>query len=83
MNIDTSKIVDIELDGLDHHDWPDLCDAYISNAVYPAVANPRHGVASDWRDLTEEELEWLQENRRDWYYEQIYDLAPDILFGGY
>ena len=61
MNLDLSKIEDIEFDGINHNDYPDFCDAFISSATYQN------------RDMTEEELEVLDEEYRDWVYEKLMD----------
>lgn len=71
MNLDLSKVCDLEFDGISFSDYPDFCNAYISNAVYPKVENPRFGFPEDWRDLTEEELYWLQDNNGEWFYERL------------
>ena len=34
IGMDNNLIDDIEIDGIDHKDYPDYCDAYISNATY-------------------------------------------------
>ena len=57
MNLDISKISGVEVEGIDMSDCPDFCDSYISSATY------------EGRDLTEEELDKLNENR-DFVYEQ-------------
>ena len=61
MNLDLSKIEDIEIDGINHNDYPDFCDAFISSATYQN------------RDMTEEELEILDEEYRDFVYEKLMD----------
>ncbi len=45
--IDTSKVYELEFEGIDHSDYPDYCDAYISAGKI------------DDRDLTDEEIEEL------------------------
>ena len=59
MELDLNKIEDIEFDGIDTNDYPDFCDAFIISATY------------NGRDLTEEELEWVGEDNRDWVYEKL------------
>ena len=54
--IDTSKVTDTEIEDVMLSDYPDFCDAYIANATY------------DGREITEEELEELNEDR-DFIYE--------------
>ena len=61
MDLDLSKIEDIEFDDIDHNDYPDYCDAFISSATY------------NGRDLTEEELERVGDEQSDWVYEKLMD----------
>ena len=61
MNLDLSKIEDIEFDGINHDDYPDYCDAFVTSATYKG------------RDLTEEELEWVGDEHSDWVYEKLMD----------
>lgn len=55
---DYSKIGSIEIEDIDHRDAPDFCDAFISYAEY------------DGREMTEEELEQLNEDS-DFRYESV------------
>ncbi len=57
--IDVNKVEDIEFDGIDHTDFPRFCDAYICDGII------------DDKHLTEEEMDWIMENERDWFYEQL------------
>jgi hypothetical protein len=50
--LNLENISDLEFDGIDHSDYPDYCDAYISGAS----VKDENG---KWREATEEELEWL------------------------
>ncbi len=43
-------VSNIDFDGINHKDYPDYCDAYISSADY------------DGEEMTEEQLEQLNEN---------------------
>ena len=61
MNLDLSKIEDIEFDGINHDDYPDYCDAFVTAATYKG------------RDLSEEELEWVGDEHGDWVYEKLMD----------
>jgi len=45
--IDTSRVRDVQVEGIDYKDYPDFCDAYISDAIYCG------------RDMTELELDEL------------------------
>jgi hypothetical protein len=56
--MDTSKIMNIAFEDVDHSDYPDFCDAYIVSAEVNGVP------------LTEEQLEKLNENR-DYIHEQL------------
>lgn len=57
IELDYDQIENIEMDGIDTSDYPDFCDAYICSATYMG------------RDMTEEELEVLNDDR-DFVYEQ-------------
>ena len=48
--LDYSKISNVFVDGIDMEDYGDFCDAYIESADY------------DGREMTEEELEVLNED---------------------
>ncbi len=63
--VDISKLQDVQLDGIDLGDWPDFCDAYISHATI------------DGRDLTDEQLEYLNSNHGDYVHELASERAID------
>ena len=50
IHIDYSKIEIVEIDGVDHSDYPDYCDAWISKALIGG------------QEATEEQLEVLNNN---------------------
>jgi hypothetical protein len=52
---------DIEIDGIDMRDYPDFCDAFLVGASYKG------------RELTEDELEHVQESNPEWFYDQVWD----------
>jgi hypothetical protein len=59
-----SQLVDIEVEGIDFADYPDFCDAFISSG----------GVETwdgDYRNLTEEEIDWINDNCPDFVYESV------------
>jgi hypothetical protein len=58
MTLDKTKISDIELDGIDHKDSPDYCDAFIYSAEY------------DGRKMTEAELDAINDDS-EFVYEQV------------
>lgn len=64
INLDLSKIVDVEIDGIKRWDYPDFVDSYITKA-YIDLGN------KDFRELTEEELEYLNEREREFVYQKV------------
>ena len=56
--MDYSKITNIDFEGIDHKDYPDYCDAYISSADY------------EGEPMTEEQLEEINENK-DFVYDKL------------
>ena len=60
--LDLTKIVDIEFDGIDHSDYPDYSDVFISRAF---IKEDGH-----WLELTDKELDWLND-QREFVYEKL------------
>jgi hypothetical protein len=60
IKLDLSKIDNIQFEDVDYNDYPDFCDAFISSADMNGV------------EMTEEELEELNENR-GFVYEKLID----------
>ena len=58
---DVKDLVDIQVDGIDRRDHPDYADAYITYAV-----NKKTG-----KELTDAELDDLNENYSDFVHEQV------------
>lgn len=58
INLDYSKISDVEVEGIDMGDYPDFCDSFISYAEY------------DGREMTDEELDTLNDDS-DFVYEAV------------
>ena len=52
-------ITNMEFDGVDHNDYPDYCDAYCVSAHY------------DGEQMTEEQLDELNTQYRDFVYERL------------
>ena len=52
---------DVEIDGINMGDYPDFCDAFLVCASYKG------------RELTEDELEYVQESNPDWFYDKVWD----------
>jgi len=61
---DIKMVCDLEFDGIDGSDANDFCDAYLSAATYEYPDGTL-------RDLTEEELEWIQDENGCWFHEQL------------
>ena len=59
------QIDDIEIDGVDTRDYPDFCDAYINNMWLID--------GDEVREATDAELEDINDNERDFVYEQVWD----------
>lgn len=58
IELDYSKIEDVEVDGIDTKDAPDFCDAFISSATYKG------------RDMAETELDVLNQDS-DYVYRKV------------
>ncbi len=56
--MDISQLTDIVIGDINMEDWPDLVDACLESAKI------------DGRDLTEEELDDINEHHSKWVYEQ-------------
>jgi hypothetical protein len=54
-------IKDVEIDDIDMRDYPDFCDAFLVGATYTG------------RELTEDELEYIQDSNPDWFYDQVWN----------
>lgn len=64
LGINYTKIHDIEFDGVNHNDYPDYCDVYISKAFM-------YG-----EEMTDEQLDFINDHARDFlsekFWEQLY-----------
>jgi hypothetical protein len=58
IELDYTKISDIEIENIDHSDYPDFCDAYISDATY------------DGEQMSNEQLEQLNYDT-SFVYDQV------------
>jgi len=65
-NFTVSQLEDLEVDGIDFTDYPDFCDSFISAGM---VAEPD----GSYRDLTEEELDWINDNHTELAQELAYE----------
>ena len=59
------QIDDVEVDGIDTRDYPDFCDAYINNMWLVD--------GDEVREATDAELDDINDNERDYVYDQVYD----------
>ena len=59
MKIDLSLVDNVEIDGIDYSDYPDFCDAFVSNADYKG------------EPMSDEMVEYINENYPDYVYEQV------------
>jgi hypothetical protein len=59
-SLDYSLIDNLEFEGIDYGDYPDLCDAYISSADY------------DGKPMTEDELDLINQDS-DFVHEKLFD----------
>jgi hypothetical protein len=59
--LDTARLTDIEMGNVDSRDYPDFCDAYVEYAEF------------NGRVLTEDELEYVNENRRELVNEMAHE----------
>jgi hypothetical protein len=57
--MDLKKIDNIEVDGIEHKDYPDYCDSYISSADY------------DGEPMTEEQIDDLNNNESQFVYDSV------------
>ncbi len=64
-HFDYEKISDVDVDGIDYHDAPDFVNAYIVSADY------------EGRPMTDDELDDLNDNHRDFVYSKVSNEAMD------
>jgi len=62
MTIDVTQLRDIEVDGIDPKDYPDFSDAFIASACW-----------LNGDDLTDEEIDELNDDYRDFVYDTVFD----------
>jgi hypothetical protein len=58
--MDLKKVSNLIFDGIDHNDYPDFCDAFISSAYYDDIS------------MTETELDELNEES-EFIHEKLFD----------
>ena len=66
IDLDLSKIKNIVIEGIDMADHPDFSDAFVASAEYEYA--PR-----EFRDLTQEEIDYLNENEDEWVWNQVWE----------
>ena len=60
MKIDFKKVEVIGVDGIDHCDYPEYCDAYISEANYKG------------KPMSDNMLDEINDNHPDFVYQQVW-----------
>jgi len=66
ISLDLSRIRNIDIKGIDMSDHPRYVDAFVDSAEYEYTPNK-------FRDLTEDELDYLNNNESDWLYQQVWE----------
>jgi hypothetical protein len=61
MKLDLNKVDNLEFDGIDFADYPDFVDAFLVTADY------------DGKEMTEEQIDYLNDEYSDWVYEEVYN----------
>ena len=61
MKLDLNKVDNLEFDGIDFADYPDFVDALLVTADY------------DGKEMTEEQIDYLNDEYSDWVYEEVYN----------
>jgi hypothetical protein len=61
MKLDLNKVDNLEFDGIDFADYPDFVDAFLVTADY------------DGKEMTEEQIDYLNDEYGDWVYEKVYN----------
>lgn len=62
MKLDYSKISNVQIEDIDHTDYPDFCDAYIISADYngvPMTEDQLEEINNDSQYVHEQVLNWL------------------------
>ena len=59
MKIDFNKVEILEVDGVNHNDYPKYCDAFISEAKY------------DGKTMSDEMIDEINDNYPDFVYIQV------------
>ncbi len=62
MKLNNLKVIDVEIENVDMKDYPDFCDAYISEAKF-----------TNGKSLTDEQLVDLQEQNPEEFSELVLD----------
>jgi len=66
IELDITKIDDLDFDGIEGSDYPDFSNAFISSADYEEAPGK-------FRKLTDDEIDWVMDNHGDWFYEKLMD----------
>lgn len=82
MNIDTSKITDVKIDGIKMWDYPDFCDAYIVSGLLEIsreeynLCKGNNQIEKDnkfFRDLTVDEINFVNNNLFDFIHQKVWE----------
>ena len=69
IKLDLERVCDLEFEGIDGADYPDFCDTYISAGSY--IISEKGEDKIKLRYLTDEELEWIQDEHPNWTYTKL------------
>lgn len=61
MKIDFKLVTNVEIDGIDHTDYPDFVDAFITSADY------------DGKKMSQDMLDYINDVHYEFVYECVYD----------
>ena len=78
MRVNLERICDCKVEGVDHKDYPDYCDAYISEAwveidsvLFCIMPRSIEKNGKYYRQLSDAELDWLNTENRDFVHETV------------
>jgi hypothetical protein len=63
MKLDKALIENVEMDDINLHDWPDLCDAFISSADYDGLP-----MTNEQLDEINQDNDFVYEHAREWCF---------------
>ena len=66
INLDISKVFNVDIAGIDMSDYPDFVDAFVESAEYEYTPG-------QYRELTQDELDHLNNEESSWLYQQVWE----------